>query len=134
MVVVGISFAVVLVLGIILLLILKGRAAGAAAAPPSAVGEAPAAPAPPQELAAATPPAPLGGTRSAWVRFDAPAGTIIQHGDQRYAAGLSFPIPPGRFDIEYRCPGRTAPISTVIQVQDGRSDTQVVPIRCGLGR
>jgi len=123
------------VLGIILLLFLRGRSAPAAA-PPAPVGEAPPAgtPAPPQELAAATPPAPVGGARSAWVRFDAPAGTVIQHGDQRYAAGLSFPIPPGPFTIEYRCPGRTAPISTVIQVQDARSDTQVVPIRCGLGR
>jgi len=132
MVVVGISFVVVLVLGIILLLVLKGRSAPAA--PPAPVGEAPPAPAPPQELAAATPPAPAGGARSAWVRFDAPAGTVIQHGDQRYAAGLSFPIPPGPFTIEYRCPGRAAPISTVVQVEDGRSDTQVVPIRCGLGR
>jgi len=133
LVVVGISFAVVLALGIILLLIVRSRGAPAAAPPPPPAGEAPQAP-PPQELAAATPPAPLGGGRSAWVRFDAPPGTIIQHGDQRFAAGLSFPIQPGPFAIDYRCPGHSAPVSAVVQVQDGRSDTQVVPIRCGGGR
>src|SRR6185295_16919662 len=126
LVVVGISFAVVLALGIILLLIVRSRGAPAAAPPPPPAGEAPQAP-PPQELAAATPPAPLGGGRSAWVRFDAPPGTIIQHGDQRFAAGLSFPIQPGPFAIDYRCPGHSAPVSAVVQVQDGRSDTQVVP-------
>jgi hypothetical protein len=105
--------------------------APAPAQPPSPTGEAPAAPN--QELGAlaATPPA---GAKNAWVRFDAPTGTVIQHGDQRFAAGLSFPIPPGPFTIEYRCPGRSAPITTVVNVLEGRSDTQVVPIKCGTGR
>jgi serine/threonine-protein kinase len=136
LVVVGLSFAVVLVLGILLLMIFWGRslAPSAPAPQPAPSGEAPAPVAPNQELAALAPPSPLAGGKNAWVRFDAPTGTVIQHGDQRFAAGLSFPIPPGPFTIEYRCPGRSTPITTVVNVLEGKSETQVVPIRCGLGR
>ncbi|HVE83530.1 MAG TPA: serine/threonine-protein kinase [Myxococcales bacterium] len=149
MLVAGISFAVVLVLGIILLLVLRARAAQA---PPALApsGEAPARGAPARELASAVPaaaapvPAPApsppaavpapGGPMRVNVRFDAPSGTLIQQDGQRFAPGLTVRLLPGPFSFEYRCPGRSVPISITFNVQEGRQDTQVIPIRCGLGR
>jgi hypothetical protein len=135
LIVVGISFTVVLLLGIILLLVLRGRSAPAAPAPtPSSPSGDVAAPGVgPEALASMADPLPDGPMKVS-VRFDAPSGTVIQQGDQRFTAGVSFRVLPGTFDYEYRCPGRSAPIATTANIADGRSDTQVIPIRCGLAR
>ncbi|HZN94057.1 MAG TPA: hypothetical protein VFB81_15195, partial [Myxococcales bacterium] len=139
MLVAGISFAVVLVLGIILLLVMRGRSAQAPAPPPapSPSGQAPGPGPSNQGLASVAPEttstAPGGPMRVA-VKFDAPPGTVIQQGDLRFAPGVPFRVLPGAFAFEYRCPGAGAPIATSIAVKEGRLDTLVIPIRCGLGR
>ena len=139
MLVAGISFAVVLVLGIILLLVMRGRSAQAPAPPPapSPSGHAPGPGPSNQGLASVAPEttstAPGGPMRVA-VKFDAPPGTVIQQGDLRFAPGVPFRVLPGAFAFEYRCPGAGAPIATSIAVKEGRLDTLVIPIRCGLGR
>jgi serine/threonine-protein kinase len=146
MLVAGISFAVVLILGIILLLVLRGRApapSGSSAPPPpgqgaaapgtSALpgGEAGRAPAAAEERPAAR---PVPGVLKVPVMFRAPARTIILHQGQRYAPEVTFRLEPGVFTFEYRCPGRSSGISTSVTIEQGRTETQIVPLSCPPGR
>lgn len=132
--VIGISFTVVLLLGIILLFVLRGRAPAAPPPPAPAPSGDVAAPGTAGQLLAAVAEPSKAGEDTVCVRFEAPAGTVVAQGDKSFQLGTNLQVPRGQFAYEYRCPRSGATIATTVLLAEETDEPRVIRIRCGLGR